>query len=298
MPRSPISLWASSVSCICSSILDAQSAGRAGKCAITGFLVLLVAVPAVAQHRGGATPGSAATEDRASPPAHPWISTDAYPLDTCIVSGRALGEEVIRVEAAGRTFKFCSVGCLEKLAKDPESCARKLDQAAIALQLPDYPLERCPISGKELGATVKPVDVVLDGHLVRLCSEACTKAAVARKVQIVADIEAAATAKQRGGYPLTACLSTGEPLQPETTIEVVHGTTLLRLGGQECLQDLDRRPAAFIRELRAARAKVPLKDAKPASPRAPAVGFQCAHPSDKKPVSLHPESASPTRNKP
>ena len=114
--------------------------------------------------------------------AQPWLSADAYPLDTCVVSGRALGES----------------------------------------------------------------------------------------------------------YPLSTCVSTGDALLPTTMAEVVHGTTLLLLGNRECLQDLDRRPAALIREVRAARSKAPTKGLGAASPRTPIVGFRGVRLSERKPVSSDP----------
>ncbi|MFY9344999.1 MAG: hypothetical protein WAT39_21080 [Planctomycetota bacterium] len=195
---------------------------------------------------------------------------------------------MVRTEACGRVFKLCSDVCKEKLSKAAASFASKLDQAAIALQLPDYPLDRCPISGRPLGTATKPVDLVLDGHLVRLCGADCRAAADCRRAQIVAGIEAVASARQRSSYPLSTCVSTGLPLRPETTVEVVHGTTLLRFGSQECLQDLDRSPAAVIREVRAARAKVHPKDAGPASPRPPVIGFHGTRRSDPRPFLRNP----------
>lgn len=252
------------------------------------LLLVAAAVPTPAQHPSGARPAVAARTEGASQAGHAWVSTDAYPLDTCIVSGRALGENVVRTEARGRVFKLCSTGCQEKLTKDAAFFASKLEQAAIALQLPDYPLDRCPISGRPLGTAVKPVDLVLDGHLVRLCGEGCRAQADRRRAQIVAGIEAVASARQRSGYPLSTCVSTGDVMRPETTVEVVHGTTLLRLGSQECLQDLDRSPAAFIRQVRAARAKVQPKDAGSAAPRPPVIGFHGARQSYPKPFPRNP----------
>ena len=252
------------------------------------LLLLAAAVPTPAQYPSGASPAVAVRPEGASQAGHSKISTDAYPLDTCIVSGRALGEAVVRTEARGRVFKLCSTGCQEKLAQDAASFASKLDQAAITLQLPDYPLDRCPISGMPLGTAVKPVDLVLDGHLVRLCGEGCRAQADRRRAQIVAGIEAVASARQRSGYPLSTCVITGDALRPETTVEVVHGTTLLRLGSQECVHDLERRPAACIREVRAARAKLSPKDAGSASPRPPVIGFHGARQSDPKPFPRNP----------
>ena len=178
----------------------------------------------------------------AAPPAKTWISTDAYPLDTCVVSGRPFyGIDMQVVEAEGRTFKLCSADCAAKLRKDPAAFAAKLDQAVMDAQLADYPLIRCPISGRKLGATGEPAKLVLDNHLVQLCCEQCADKAKAKKGRIVADIEAAAFAAQKDSYPLKTCLTSGEDLDPETTVDVMHGPTLLRFSCENCIEDAGAR---------------------------------------------------------
>lgn len=188
------------------------------------------------------------------PAASAWKTTDAYPLDTCVVSGRpfAVGKmEVVEVE--GRKFKLCSAACEEKLRKDPQGYVAKLDTAVVEVQLADYSLDSCPISGKKLGSMGGPVKLVLDNHLVQLCCMGCQAKAKARKDEIVRSIQTAAYAKQKDSYPLKTCLKTGDALDPKGTIEVMHGPTLLRFGGEECLDELDKAPAAMLGKLHAAR---------------------------------------------
>lgn len=182
-----------------------------------------------------------------------WKTTDAYPLDTCVVSGRPFAGNAMKVvEVDGRKFKLCSAACEEKLRKNPQGYIAKLDTAVIDAQLADYSLDVCPISGKKLGSMGEPVKLVLDNHLVQLCCKGCTAKAKAKKDEIVLGIQTAAYAKQKDSYPLKTCLKTDEALDPKSTIEVMHGTTLLRFGGEDCLDELDKAPATMLAKLRAA----------------------------------------------
>ena len=51
------------------------------------------------------------------------------------------------------------------------------DAAIIAAQLPSYPLNVCPISGEELGGMGDPINLVVEGKLVRVCCNGCVKRA-------------------------------------------------------------------------------------------------------------------------
>ncbi|MFY9345000.1 MAG: hypothetical protein WAT39_21085 [Planctomycetota bacterium] len=190
----------------------------------------------------------------AKPAAPAWKATDAYPLDTCVVSGRPFAGDTMKVvEVEGRKFKLCSTGCEEKLRKDSQGYLAKLDSAVVDAQLADYPLDTCPISGKKLGSMGEPVKLVLDNHLVQLCCKGCTAKAKAKKDEIVRSIATAAYDKQKDSYPLKTCLNTGEELDPKGMIEVMHGPTLLRFCCKDCLDELDKAPAAMLGKLQAAR---------------------------------------------
>ena len=207
------------------------------------FVSVLLLLPATAQDAPDAKPAAAS-----------WKATDAYPLDTCVVSGRPFaGDKMKVVEVEGRKIKLCSAECAERLQKEPQVYLAKMDRAVVDTQLADYPLDACPISGKKLGSMGEPVKLVLDNQLVQLCCKGCTAKAKAKKDDIVRDIQAAAYAKQKDSYPLKTCLNTGEDLDPKATVEVMHGPTLLRFCCKECIDELDKAPAKLMARLQAAR---------------------------------------------
>ena len=56
---------------------------------------------------------------------------DAYPLDTCVVSGEALDSRGGAIDAVvgGRLVRLCCAGCLNGLRRDPAGALKKLDDA-------------------------------------------------------------------------------------------------------------------------------------------------------------------------
>ena len=104
----------------------------------------------------------------------------AYPLDYCIVSGEKLGEmgDPVVKTIDGREVKFCCNSCVGKYEKDQASFSKKLDDAIIAAEKPNYPVETCVVSGEPLGHSDMgdPVDLVYQNRLVRFCCNNCVKA--------------------------------------------------------------------------------------------------------------------------
>jgi hypothetical protein len=102
----------------------------------------------------------------------------AYPIDYCIVSGEKLGEmgDPVTKMYEGREVKFCCNMCPEKFEKDQATFMKKLDDAIIAKQKPDYPLETCIVSGEAFGGEMgDPVDFVYDNQYFKLCCKGCIK---------------------------------------------------------------------------------------------------------------------------
>jgi YHS domain-containing protein len=102
----------------------------------------------------------------------------AYPLQTCIVSGEALGGmgDPVNYVVGNRLVRFCCKGCKKDLDADPAKYLATLDAAVAEAQLSDYPADTCPISGRKLGGMGDPYNYIYAGRLVRFCCAGCTDA--------------------------------------------------------------------------------------------------------------------------
>jgi len=99
-----------------------------------------------------------------------------YPLDTCVVSGKALdgpGVDAVDFVYKNRLVRFCCAACIDQFKQDPAPFLAKLDSALIQSE-EDYPLNRCVVSGDSLpvpGHT--QIDAVIGCRLLRVCGEHC-----------------------------------------------------------------------------------------------------------------------------
>jgi hypothetical protein len=159
----------------------------------------------------------------------------AYPLDTCVVSGKKLDAQAVDHVVEGRLVRLCCANCKDGAAKAAATWTKRLDDAVIAAQKPAYPLSTCPISGEKLGAKGEPVDVVHDNKLVRLCCSGCTKPFRGDPAAAMQKVDKAWIDAQLATYPLETCPvsdeklgSMGEPLN------VLYGTKLVRLCCSGC----------------------------------------------------------------
>jgi len=177
-----------------------------------------------------------------------WTTIAAYPLDVCVVSGKAMKAPKAKTfEAGGRTFKTCCERCQAKVEKDPAKFAEKLDDAIAAAQLASYPMTTCPLSHKPLGDKAK--NIVLDGTLVRVCCGKCAaKAKKAPEVgaKVVAQVEAARYAQQLASYKATTCPVSGEEIDPEDATDVLYGGQLVRFCCEDCIADFKKAPAKYL----------------------------------------------------
>jgi len=102
-----------------------------------------------------------------------------YLLDTCLVKGGKLGGkmgEAVNYVYGNRLVRFCCAMCKKDFIKAPAKYLAKLDEAAIAGQKDDYPLDACVVSGGKLGGAMgEPIDHVSANRLVRFCCKGCAK---------------------------------------------------------------------------------------------------------------------------
>jgi hypothetical protein len=120
-----------------------------------------------------------------------------YPLDTCVVSGEKLGGmgKPMDFVFQGRLVRFCCGNCEADFLADPAAAFAKIDAAVIAQQLPDYPMETCPVSGEPLGQMGEPYNHVHGTRLVRFCCDGCIGKFEDNPSAYFSRIDAAAAAK-------------------------------------------------------------------------------------------------------
>ncbi len=186
-----------------------------------------------------------------------WTSVPAA-LDTCIVSGRALkAEKTVTFEAGGRTFQTCCKRCKGKVEKDPAAFVEKLDAAIVAAQAAHYPLDKCPVSGKANSAKSK--DVVANDILVRVCCGKCAKKVAADPAKYAQKVQTAARDQQAKSYPLATCVVSGDEVDAKDAVEVMYGTTLVRLCCEDCIDGFKKSPTKYLTALHDAAAKAEKK---------------------------------------
>ena len=100
---------------------------------------------------------------------------ERYPLETCLISGDALGDKPVDFVYENRLVRLCCAMCVDTFLKDPNTHLAKLNEAAVKAQLADYPAKTCPITGLDLGSMGKPIDMMVGDRLVRLCCAGCVE---------------------------------------------------------------------------------------------------------------------------
>jgi hypothetical protein len=110
-----------------------------------------------------------------------WADVDArmieaqlphYPLETCVVSGKALSKQAQSRIHKNRLVRFADAAAIREFQKNPAPHLAKLDAAVIHKQRAAYPLETCIVTGRALGVGAQPgnavVEIIVANRLVRL----------------------------------------------------------------------------------------------------------------------------------
>lgn len=182
--------------------------------------------------------------------AAPSSNSATYPLDTCIVSGKTLGThgDVVVREYDGREVQFCCPMCIKDFEKDQASYLKKLDQAIIDAQLPDYPLQTCVVSGQALdGSMGEPVNHFVGNRLIRLCCGSCEKELDADPTSFLAKLDAAVVQAQLPDYQAEVCPISGEKLGAMAEpYDYVFAGRLVRFCCPGCIKSFDKDPTAAM----------------------------------------------------
>jgi len=187
------------------------------------------------------------------------VSKSPYPLDTCAVTGEKLGGmgDPVVLNYKGREVRFCCKMCVGKFKKDAGKYLAGVDKRIIAQQAAYYPVDKCVVSGESFDeADGKPVDMVFQNRLVRLCCKMCKRDFSKNPERFLKKLDAAIVAKQGKSYPLDTCVITGEKLggmgKPH---EMIIGNRLVRLCCKGCEKKVLADPAAALAKLDAAKKK-------------------------------------------
>lgn len=173
-----------------------------------------------------------------------------YPLDTCPVSGEALGAmgEPVQVVVEGRDVKLCCAGCQKRLEADSAKYLTQIDEAIIAQQKDSYPLKTCVVSGQELGSMGDPISKVYGNQLVQFCCAGCVKKVDADPAAYLSKIDEAIVEQQKADYPFDTCVVSGEELGSHGDIvEVTAGGQLVRLCCKGCVKKFNAHPSKFLK---------------------------------------------------
>jgi len=127
----------------------------------------------------------------------------------------------------------------------------KTDQSVISEQLPSYPLDSCVVSGEKFSADEPPVNVVINGHLVRTCCRKCVREVKADPEHFIEKVKQAVIAQQKPLWPLTTCPVSGEHFGGEMgePIDFVLGTRYVKMCCKDCIKEAKKDSAAFLKKL-------------------------------------------------
>lgn len=185
---------------------------------------------------------------------------EAYPLDTCPVSGEKLGKDATVVVLAdmkdpvlnGTQVKFCCPKCADSFRKEPEKYVGKMNEAIVA-QAPAYPLGTCLLMGDEsLEADAKTF--VWQNRVYKFCCGKCVGKFKADPAKYAASYESKVAAAQKASYKATACPISGKALGAGAQDVVVSGR-LVRTCCTGCVGAVKADPKAAIAKVDAPAAK-------------------------------------------
>jgi hypothetical protein len=200
----------------------------------------LGAIVAMAAFLLAGVPAGAATEG------------DPYTLDTCAVSGKALGSmgDPIVLDHDGREIKLCCGGCEKPFNEDSEKYIAAVDAKMIEQQDEHYALETCPISGKALDSKGDPLSIVVANREVKLCCGGCEKPARADAAGTIAKLDEAVIAKQSADYPYKNCPTSGKPIDSKgDPVNMVVANRLVKLCCGGCDKPVLADPLAAFKKL-------------------------------------------------
>ena len=179
------------------------------------------------------------------------FSGEAYPLDTCPVSGEKLGKDatVVVLEGMkdktldGTQVKFCCGKCAASFKAEPEKYRPAMNDAIVKAS-PAYPLKTCLVmNGDALDADAKTF--VWQNRVYKFCCGKCVNKFKNDPAKFAADYEKQVVATQKTSYKATTCPISGKPLG-DGAVDVVVNCSLVRTCCPSCVDAVKADPKASI----------------------------------------------------
>ena len=112
-----------------------------------------------------------------------------------------------------------------------------------------YPLNKCPLSGKEL--TADAVVAVKDGREFKFCCNNCKGKLETDAAAVIGKADAAILEQQKAKYPLDTCIMSGEKLGDKAVDSVINNR-LVRFCCADCADGFKKDVAGNMKKLDAA----------------------------------------------
>jgi len=181
----------------------------------------------------------------------------SYPLKTCLISKRSLdsGDGPFDLVVNDHLFRVCCLGCADTARAKATELRKVIERAVISAERAHWPFKKCPVSGEPYEESEgDPVELVHGTRYVKLCCKGCVGAFEYGPQVFMAEIDAAYMAAQLKDYPLATCPVSGRPLGEEP-VDLLYGTTLVRLCCKGCKKSFDKEPQLALKKVQLAWAK-------------------------------------------
>jgi len=178
----------------------------------------------------------------------PLAQVAAYPLQECVVCEADLALGATNNLHGDRLIRVSSNECWEAFVAGPRWFLQRIDAALLEQQGPGYPLTTCAVCGTGLGEGA--VDHIRGSRVVRLCGEECVMRFLLDPKPAMAAVDAAWIESLRAGYPTNLCPVMEIDVEAMgTPTEILHGTRLVRLCCESCVEKFREDPAAWLARL-------------------------------------------------
>ncbi|HEX8339817.1 MAG TPA: hypothetical protein VF624_02810 [Tepidisphaeraceae bacterium] len=192
--------------------------------------------------------GTVGAQDHAAGKA-PAKTSDVYSRPVDALTGEPLGDKPVIVQHEGRELRFATQANADAFKADAAGNLKKLDALMVAEQTPNYPLKTCVVSGEELGSMGKPVDVIHNNRLVRLCCAGCKGALTKDPKAAFEKLNAAVVSAQKPTYAAKQCVVMAHDGLTEGSTDYVVANRLVRFCCDGCVEEFEKQPAKYLAKL-------------------------------------------------